>query len=62
MGRTDRARTVFHRTDEATRDDSGGLTAAVGLFVAPGGVDPLLGAVSIIGIAADAGAAGVLNM
>src|SRR4029077_9545686 len=38
------------------------FTAAVGLFIAPGNVDPLLGAVSIIGIAAGAGAAGVLNM
>src|SRR5882757_477352 len=38
------------------------FTAAVGLFIAPGDVDPLLGAVSIIGIAAGAGAAGVLNM
>ncbi len=38
------------------------FTAAVGLFIAPGEVDPLLGAVSIIAIAAGAGAAGVLNM
>jgi heme o synthase len=38
------------------------FTAAVGLFIAPGDIDPLLGAVSIIGIAAGAGAAGVLNM
>ena len=38
------------------------FTAAVGLFIAPGEVDPLLGAVSIVGIAAGAGAAGVLNM
>src|SRR4051794_382929 len=38
------------------------LTAAVGLFIASGNVDPLLGAVSIIAIAAGAGAAGVLNM
>jgi protoheme IX farnesyltransferase len=38
------------------------FTAAVGLFIAPGNVDPLLGAVSIIAIAAGAGAAGVLNM
>ncbi len=38
------------------------FTAAVGLFIAPGEVDPLLGAVSVVGIAAGAGAAGVLNM
>ena len=38
------------------------FTAVVGLFIAPGDVDPLLGAVSIIGIAAGAGGAGVLNM
>src|SRR5246500_2601941 len=38
------------------------FTAAVGMFVAPGDVDPLLGAVAIIAIAAGAGAAGVLNM
>src|SRR6476646_1938604 len=38
------------------------FTAAVGLFIAPGNVDPLLGAVSIIALAAGAGAAGVLNM
>jgi protoheme IX farnesyltransferase len=38
------------------------FTAAVGLFIAPGHLDPLLGAVSLIGIAAGAGAAGVLNM
>src|SRR5882724_1471527 len=38
------------------------FTAAVGLFMAPGHLDPLLGAVSLIGIAAGAGAAGVLNM
>jgi protoheme IX farnesyltransferase len=38
------------------------FTAAVGLFIAPGHFDPLLGAVSLIGIAAGAGAAGVLNM
>ncbi len=38
------------------------FTAAVGLFLAPGQLDPLLGAVSLIGIAAGAGAAGVLNM
>jgi hypothetical protein len=38
------------------------FTAAVGLFIAPGDLGPLVGAVSIIGIAAGAGAAGVLNM
>lgn len=38
------------------------ITAAVGLFIAPGDIDPLLGAVSIIGITAGAGAASVLNM
>jgi heme o synthase len=36
--------------------------AAIGLFIAAGDVDPLLGAVSIISIAAGACAAGVLNM
>jgi protoheme IX farnesyltransferase len=38
------------------------FTAAVGLFIAPGNLDPLLGVVSLIGIAMGAGAAGVLNM
>jgi protoheme IX farnesyltransferase len=38
------------------------FTAAVGLFMAPGRLDPLLGAVALIGIAAGAGAAAVLNM
>ena len=38
------------------------FTAAVGLLIAPGHLDPLLGAASLIGIAAGAGAAGVLNM
>src|ERR1700684_3191613 len=38
------------------------FTAAVGLFIAPGQFDPLVEVVSIIGIAAGAGAAGVLNM
>jgi protoheme IX farnesyltransferase len=38
------------------------FTAAVGLFIAPGDLDALLRAVSIIAIAAGAGAAGVLNM
>src|SRR5258708_3761148 len=38
------------------------FTAAVGLLIAPGHLDPLLGAVSLIAIAVGAGAAGVLNM
>ncbi len=38
------------------------LTALVGLMVAPGHLDPLLGSVAIVAIAAGAGAAGVLNM
>lgn len=38
------------------------FTAFVGLIVAPGQLDPLLGFVSIAAIAAGAGAAGVLNM
>jgi hypothetical protein len=38
------------------------FAAPVGLFIAPGGVDPLLGTVSIISITEGAGAAGVLNM
>jgi protoheme IX farnesyltransferase len=38
------------------------FTAAVGLIVAPGELDPFLGAVAILSIAAGAGAAGVLNM
>ncbi len=38
------------------------FTVVVGLFIAPGDVDPLLAAVSIIGIASGASAAGVLNM
>jgi protoheme IX farnesyltransferase len=38
------------------------FTAAVGLFIAPGRLDPLLGAVSLVAIAAGAGGAGVLNM
>ena len=62
MVRADRARTGFHRTDEATRDGSGGLHGRRRLVHRPGDVDPLLGAVSIIAIAAGAGAAGVLNM
>jgi heme o synthase len=38
------------------------FTAAVGMFIAPGHLDPLLRTVSLIAIAAGAGAAGVLNM
>ena len=38
------------------------FTALVGLIIAPGDLDPLLGAFAVIAIAAGAGAAGVLNM
>src|SRR6202161_3221335 len=38
------------------------FTAFVGMMVAPGRIDPLLGFVAILAIAAGAGAAGVLNM
>jgi protoheme IX farnesyltransferase len=38
------------------------FTALVGLMIAPGHHDPLLGSVAIVAIAAGAGAAGVLNM
>ena len=38
------------------------FTAFVGLMIAPGHFDPILGSVAILGIAAGAGAAGVLNM
>jgi heme o synthase len=38
------------------------FTALVGLAIAPGHLDPLLGSIAILGIAAGAGAAGVLNM
>jgi protoheme IX farnesyltransferase len=38
------------------------FTALVGLMIAPGHLDPLLGAVAILAIAAGAGAAGALNM
>jgi heme o synthase len=38
------------------------FTAVVGLMIAPGQLDPLLGSVAILAIAAGAGAAGVLNM
>jgi protoheme IX farnesyltransferase len=38
------------------------FTALVGLIIAPGHLDPFLGSVAILSIAAGAGAAGVLNM
>jgi heme o synthase len=38
------------------------FTAFVGLMIAPGHLDPFLGSVAIVAIAAGAGAAGVLNM
>jgi protoheme IX farnesyltransferase len=38
------------------------FTALVGLMLAPGGIDPLVGAVALLCIAAGAGAAGALNM
>jgi heme O synthase-like polyprenyltransferase len=38
------------------------FTALVGLMIAPGHLDPLLGSVAILAIAAGAGAAGILNM
>jgi protoheme IX farnesyltransferase len=38
------------------------FTALVGLMLAPGGIDPLVGAVALLSIAAGAGAAGALNM
>jgi heme o synthase len=38
------------------------FTAFVGLTIAPGHLDPLIGSVAILAIAAGAGAAGVLNM
>jgi protoheme IX farnesyltransferase len=38
------------------------FTALVGLIIAPGGHDPLLGSIAVLAIAAGAGAAGVLNM
>jgi protoheme IX farnesyltransferase len=38
------------------------LTALVGLMIAPGNVDPLLGSIAILAIAAGAGAAAALNM
>src|SRR4029077_20612641 len=39
-----------------------GFSAVVGLMIAPGSLDLLLGATAILAIAAGAGAAGVLNM
>src|SRR2546422_10937997 len=38
------------------------FTALVGLMIAPGHPDPLLGSIAILAIAGGAGAAGVLNM
>jgi protoheme IX farnesyltransferase len=38
------------------------FTALVGLVIAPGDLDPLLGSIAVLAIAAGAGAAGVLNM
>ena len=38
------------------------FTALVGLLIAPGHVDPVLGAVAVLAITAGAGAAGTLNM
>src|SRR5712672_1536944 len=38
------------------------FTALVGLVIAPGHLDPLLGSIAVLAIAAGAGAAGVLNM
>jgi len=38
------------------------FTAVVGLAIAPGHLDPLLGSIAVVAIAAGAGAAGVLNM
>ena len=38
------------------------FTAFVGLMIAPGQIDPLLGSIAVLAIAAGAGAAGVLNM
>src|SRR3981189_3933235 len=38
------------------------FTAFVGLMIAPGRLDPLLGSAAILAIAAGAGASGVLNM
>src|SRR5271167_3287750 len=38
------------------------FTALVGMIIAPGHLDPLLGSIATLAIAAGAGAAGVLNM
>src|SRR6266446_6236565 len=38
------------------------FTALVGLVIAPGHLDPLLGSIAVLAIAAGAGAAGALNM
>jgi heme o synthase len=38
------------------------FTALVGMMIAPGHLDPLLGSIAIVAIAAGAGGAGVLNM
>ena len=38
------------------------FTALVGLTIAPGEIDPLIGSIAVLAIAAGAGAAGVLNM
>src|SRR6202030_1730084 len=38
------------------------FTALVGLIIAPGHLDPLIGCIALLAIAAGAGAAGVLNM
>ena len=38
------------------------FTALLGLIIAPGDLDPLLGSIAVLAIAAGAGAAGVLNM
>src|SRR4051812_19888859 len=56
------APTPFRHADEATRDGARVFTALVGLTIAPARLDPLLGFITILAIAAGAGAAGVLNM
>ena len=38
------------------------FTALVGMIIAPGHLDPLLGSIAVLAITARAGAAGVLNM
>ena len=38
------------------------FTALVRMIIAPGHLDPLLGSIAVLAIAAGAGAAGVLNM